>query len=185
MRTDELQDTRLENWCRVGGWQLGASQSKKRRAVREVMQICERQTNKVEKERDRVSISLGKFPRAKMIKRWPWQYACLMVNTRYGFASDRVICRLRVVSKGYWWNHNYIPPRSRYLIHAQHCLSILCPVYHVPWSAPLCPTLCSKEKETLYKRMITMSLNNQNAFWAWFLLFPYPKKIIDSKYVCS
>lgn len=59
------------------------------------MQICERQTNKVEKERDRVSISLGKFPGAKMIKRWPWQYTYLVVNTRYGFASNRVICRLK------------------------------------------------------------------------------------------
>lgn len=43
---------------------------------------CERQTNKVETERDRVSISLGKFG-AKMIKRCPWQYACLCVNTSY------------------------------------------------------------------------------------------------------
>lgn len=185
MRTDELQDTRLENWCRVGGWQLGASQSKKRRVVREVMQICERQTNKVEKERDRVSISLGKFPGAKMIKRWPWQYTYLVVNTRYGFASNRVICRLKVVSSVYWWNHNYIPPRNRYLIHAQHSVPILCPMYLVPCFAPLRPILCSKEKETLYQRMVIMSLKNQNEFWAWFLLFPYPKRTIDSKNVCS
>lgn len=185
MRTDELQDTRLENWCRVGGWQLGASQSKKRRAVREVMQICERQTNEVEKERDRVSISLGKFPGAKMIKRWPWQYMYLVVNTRYGFACDRVICRIKVMSKRYWWNQNYILPRNRYWIHAQHCVFILCPMYLVPRFPPLCPILCSKEKETLYQRMRIMSLNNRNAFWAWFLLFLYPKKTIDSKYVCS
>lgn len=123
------------------------------------MQICERQTNKVEKERDRVSISLGKFPGAKMIKRWPWQYACLVVNTRYGFTSDRVICRLKVVSVVYWEYGNYIPPRNRYLIHTQHCVSILCPMYLVPCSAPLCPILHSKGKQTLYKKMIMLSLN--------------------------